>query len=933
MKFIICNVFIYVFSVTLFGQEIIIDARIKPPETKEGHLRMGNPGPEGREITVNNRYLSLGGSPIVPVMGEIHYSRINRDKWEDVILKMKANGINIVATYVFWIHHEETEGVFDWSGNKDLRSFVQLCDRHGLWVYPRIGPWCHGEVRNGGLPDWIMKRKDFNVRTNDPGYLYYADRWYREIGKQLEGLYYKNGGPVIGIQLENEYWRGKEGEQHILWLKQTAVKHGMDVPLYTVTGWKNASVPENEVIPLWGGYPAAPWNSDVKKIETNENYIFRLPVNNQFAAVNNNKNNTGHYSPDYSLYPYLTCELGIGNQLSDHRRPVIDAIDGLAIATASIASGSNLVGYYVFAGGHNPAGKYTTLEEDRLETGYWNEYPDISYDFQAAILETGEISQSYQKLKTLHYFLNEFGKQLAPMIPVIQAVDDDPDALQYSFRVDGNAGFLFVSNYYRGHAKTTKKDRQFRILLQNEALTIPSKPVDITDSAVFFWPVNMKIGMSLLKYATVQPICTINSNNYRDWYFFKSGNINPEFMFAADSIESIDVNGKSPKNTKNGFLLTDLSTGLESPVIIRTIDGLTHRIFILSEKQAEEFWLFNTRGRELAFISRANLVMDEELQINAFCVNPASKITALNSNLKVQSDLDVTETKTGNFSEYSIQNQKIKTDFKLNKSDILEVSEWLTITPESYDPGRILYHKLFFKNFSLENSAEIRKASLYLIAGETCKIKINGQWVNQIIVADSLNLLDLTGYLKKGLNVLLLDFAFIQDKLAFAGTLEVEFYNSDEITFTTDSSWLTAEQYTIPAPWDEVHHLKIPDISDKPEKYNHIKFTPYRYTLSLNVDQIKNFNNVYLRINYSGDKAQCRSGNKLVADNFNNGTTWSINLADIDMTYGYPLVFELQPFQNHEMIYFDIKPVTGKTAIESVVIEPEYSNKFTVNIK
>lgn len=930
MKFIICNVLLYVFSITLYCQEILIDARIRPPDIKEGHLKMGNPGPDGSKITVNNRYLLLGGKPMLPVMGEIHFSRINRDKWEDVILKMKANGINIIATYVFWIHHEESEGVFDWSDNKDLRSFVRLCGNHGLWVYPRIGPWCHGEVRNGGLPDWIMKRKDFTARTNDPGYLYYADRWYREIGRQLEGLYYKYGGPVIGIQLENEYWRGKAGEEHILWLKHTAMKYGMDVPLYTVTGWKNASVPENEVIPLWGGYPAAPWNSDVKKIETNENYIFRLPMNSQLAA---DDNNPGRYRPDYTLYPYLTCELGIGNQLSDHRRPVINAIDGLAISTASIASGSNLVGYYVFAGGHNPVGKYTTLEEDRLETGYWNEYPDISYDFQAAIRETGEITLSYQKLKKLHYFLNDFGEQLASMIPVIPTVNDDPDALQYSLRVNGNAGFLFVSNYYRGYDKTTKKNMQFKIVLQNEELTIPSKPVDIADSAVFFWAVNMKIGKSLLKYATAQPICKIDNANFRDWYFFRSRNINPEFLFAADSIVRIDVNGRSPEKTKNGFLLTDLTTGLESPVIIRTADGLTERIFILSEKQADQFWLFKTVDRELAFLSGAGLIMDEEMQINAFSVNPDYNIIALNSNLSVPAGQGISVTGTGGFSEYSIQNKKARIDCKLSKSDILEDSEWLTITPAGFDSGRVLFHKLFFKNFSLENSAGIRKASFYLIAGEKCNIRINGQWVNQPVEEQRLNKLDLTGYVKRGFNDMLFDFLFTKDKKAFAGALEVEFNNSDKITITTDSSWLTAEQYTIPAPWDEVRHMKIPEIADKPVNYEHPEFTPYRYSLYLNGDQVKNFSNVYLRINYLGNKAQCRSGSKLTADNFNNGTTWSFNLTDIDMPHGYPLVIELQPFQDHKMIYFDRQPVTDLTTIDSIAIEPEYSNSFTVNIK
>ena len=76
--------------------------------------------------------------------------------------------MQIISTYIFWIHHEEVEGQFDWSGQRNLREFVQLCAKHGLCVYPRIGPWAHREVRNGGLPDWLLKKGP--TRVNDPAY-------------------------------------------------------------------------------------------------------------------------------------------------------------------------------------------------------------------------------------------------------------------------------------------------------------------------------------------------------------------------------------------------------------------------------------------------------------------------------------------------------------------------------------------------------------------------------------------------------------------------------------------------------------------------------------------------------------------------------------------------------------------------------------------
>ena len=109
--------------------------------------------PDGSTITIDSKSLQLDGQPWTPVMGEFHYSRYPANEWREELLKMKAGGISIVSTYVFWIHHEEVEGQWDWSGSRDLREFVRLAGSVGLKVIVRCGPWCHGEVRNGGFPE------------------------------------------------------------------------------------------------------------------------------------------------------------------------------------------------------------------------------------------------------------------------------------------------------------------------------------------------------------------------------------------------------------------------------------------------------------------------------------------------------------------------------------------------------------------------------------------------------------------------------------------------------------------------------------------------------------------------------------------------------------------------------------------------------------
>jgi len=107
-------------------------------------------------------YLTMDTRPWLPVMGEFHYSRVPESEWEEELLKMKSAGAQIVSTYVIWIHHEEIRGQFDWTGQRNLRRFVELCGKHGLYVVARIGPWTHGESRNGGLPDWLLNLNEFD---------------------------------------------------------------------------------------------------------------------------------------------------------------------------------------------------------------------------------------------------------------------------------------------------------------------------------------------------------------------------------------------------------------------------------------------------------------------------------------------------------------------------------------------------------------------------------------------------------------------------------------------------------------------------------------------------------------------------------------------------------------------------------------------------
>jgi beta-galactosidase len=575
---------------------VTIDARTAAPAPKPSSYHGGTfSSPSGHAIGVNSMYLTMDTRPWLPVMGEFHYSRVPESEWEEELLKMKSAGVQIVSTYVIWIHHEEVEGEFDWSGQRDLKHFVELCGRHGLYVIARIGPWTHGESRNGGFPDWLLKKGP--TRRNDPSFMSSVGTFYSQIGVQLKGLLWKDGGPVIGIQLENEYSsRGaSQGEEYILALKKLAIKSGLDVPLYTVTGWDNAVVPEGEVLPVFGGYPDAPWDSSVSALPPNEVYMFRL----QSRVAGNIKPESRRSESMRSETPFLTAELGGGVQDTYHRRPVIEPDDVAAMVPVMLGSGANLYGYYMFQGGQNPEGHLTTLQESQA-TGYPTDVPTRSYDFQAPLSAFGQERASFRKAKVFHYFLNEFGNELAPM-PVYSPSKtpkgpDDLSVLRASVRTDGQHGFLFVNNYVRGAKMPVRKDAQFQISLPHSELRIPEKPIGVPSGAYFIWPFDLNLGGLTLKYATAQLFTRITERDRDTYFFVETPGIRAEFVIKSDPGLSVVADGALIQERRDDSFISKVPTGFDHAIRIRRGSGREIRLILLSSNEAENAWKMDVDG-------------------------------------------------------------------------------------------------------------------------------------------------------------------------------------------------------------------------------------------------------------------------------------------------------------------------------------------------
>lgn len=905
----------------------------QPVPVVQGMLKMGDPGPAGRRLEVNNQYLTLGGKPVLPVMGEIHFSRLAREEWPDVLRKMKADGVTIISTYVFWIYHEPAEGQFNWSGNRDLRYFLMLCARYGLMAVVRIGPWCHGEVRNGGTPDWILEKQYLRDRSNDPVYQHYVEIWYGQVAAQMKGLLYKDGGPVIGVQLENEYRRGKSGEAHIAWLKEAARQAGIDVPLYTVTGWGNASIPKDEVLPLFGGYPGAPWNTDLKRITDNDSYLFSAARNGEMIGNEMNLKDTAH-GQTFFRYPYLTCELGIGNEDTYHRRPVFSAIDGLAIATAKLGSGSNLIGYYMFAGGTNVTGPYTSLEEDQDETGYWNRYPKRSYDFQAAIRESGELSPAYFELKRLHYFLEEYGSRLAPMQPVIGPPADPHQDLQYAVRVQGDTGFLFGLNYYRGDHKPVQKQVQFSIQLPSGELRFPSTPVDIPDSTILIWPFNFRMQSLLLHYATASPLCHLSRGDTTDWFFVQTPGIPTELSFNETSIATISADAAKITKTGNHYLLTGMRPGIRHAIRIRDTRGAWHQIFVLTAEEAREAWLFTWKGKKRLVFSKAGLYPEKDV-LHLFSADPHIQLTWLENGLSFAKDgKTVPATTQGSVSTAEINLPERHPQLRIRPVSPLGNAVWLETSFPLSSRVNTLWHRYFVREVNLKNTAEIERASLYLATAGSCRIRINGKWVNQSVNPGNLNTLDLTGYLLNGSNTLMMDFPYEENASSFAARLEVTYRNTDQRVLVTDSSWLTTEAYIPPAPWGRFTGLgparAVPGAFTPVDTTGRKRWELMCEDLPSNTSQRD-----YLRIRYQGDRSALRLDGQLIDDDFNNLNGWHIALAPYrDLLTAAPLELTVDPLKPGYRIYFDAKPgppETGTAQLTEATLIPEY--RAFLNIK
>ncbi|WP_089784654.1 glycoside hydrolase family 35 protein [Chitinophaga sp. YR573] len=323
----------------------------------------------------------LDGKPYQIISGEMHPARIPKEYWKHRIQMAKAMGCNTIAVYVFWNYHEQDPGQFDFtSENRDIAAFIKLIQAEGMWVLLRPGPYVCGEWDFGGLPPYLLRTPDIKVRCLDPRYMEAVTRYAKALSEQVKPLLVTNGGPILMMQVENEYGSFGNDKQYLYKLKQIWEEDGINIPFYTADGPVAALLEA-------GGVPGAAVGLDSGSSE------------GDFTAAHN-------YNPDVPSFSSESYPGWLTHWGEKWARPdkagILKEVKFLMDTKRSfnlyvIHGGTN----FGFTAGANSGGK-----------GY---EPDLtSYDYDAPVNEQGCATEKYIALREL---IGSYTKKKLPAIP------------------------------------------------------------------------------------------------------------------------------------------------------------------------------------------------------------------------------------------------------------------------------------------------------------------------------------------------------------------------------------------------------------------------------------------------------------------------------------------------------------------------------------
>ncbi|KAI1885668.1 hypothetical protein AGOR_G00206190 [Albula goreensis] len=367
--------------------------------------------PRTFSIDYKNDCFQKDGEPFRYISGSIHYSRIPRVYWKDRLLKMYMAGLNAIQTYIPWNFHEPTPNHYNFSGDQDLEHFLQLAQDIGLLVILRPGPYICAEWDMGGLPAWLLNKKNIVLRSSDPDYISAVDNWMGKLLPMIKPFLYQNGGPIITVQVENEYGSYFACDYNYLrHLAQVFRSHlGQEVVLFTTDG---AGAGYLRCGALQGLYATVDFG----------------PGGNVSAAFAAQRKAEPHG-------PLVNSEFYTGwlDHWGEHHSTVSSAIVAKSL-NEILAMGAN-VNLYMFIGGTN--------------FGYWNGANSpyapqpTSYDYDAPLSEAGDLTDKYFAIRDVIRMYNKIPEGPVPpstpkyaygavKMTKLQTVSEAADVLSFS---------------------------------------------------------------------------------------------------------------------------------------------------------------------------------------------------------------------------------------------------------------------------------------------------------------------------------------------------------------------------------------------------------------------------------------------------------------------------------------------------------------------
>ena len=301
------------------------------------------------------------GKPIKIISGAVHYFRNMPDTWEDIFKKLKALGCNCVETYCAWNMHEKQKGTYDFSGILDIAKFIKMAQSEDLMVIVRPGPYICAEWEFGGLPWWIQKDENIEIRCMNREYIACFDQYLEKLFEQIRPLLCTNGGPIIMLQCENEYGYYGDDKQYLNYLAKSYRSKGIDVPLFTSDGTQKHHLLDGAIAGL-------------------------LPTLNFGSRVEENFKAFTELYPDQ---PKMCMEMWNGwfDAWGDAKHHTTSAEDYAKTVDDMLKIGS--LNMYMFIGGTNFG---FTSGANHYETFA----PDVtSYDYDALLTEAGDTTPKY----------------------------------------------------------------------------------------------------------------------------------------------------------------------------------------------------------------------------------------------------------------------------------------------------------------------------------------------------------------------------------------------------------------------------------------------------------------------------------------------------------------------------------------------------------